>query len=252
MAMGRYLELSVSRDVQNETGEVVEYALVHLYYAESDLDRDGDGEIDGYEDFNETTLGLYFYNETLGSWVKLSPELDWVYDVGVNTTDVELYGEGYAGYVWAYLSHFSLYGLAGLPHNRAPNVTAAYPSTDVLWPPNSKFVDVSILGVSDPDGDEVTITVTAVSSDESSVSEKGSGGKNHAPDALGVGTDTVSLRAERSGTGNGRVYVVYFKAADGRGGETEGSVIVMVPHNVKKGEIQCVDDGQLYDATLSN
>jgi len=167
-------------------------------------------------------------------------------------TNVELYGEAYASYVWVYLSHFSLYGVAGVPHNRAPNVTAAHPSVDVLWPPDNKYVDVSILGVTDPDGDEVTITIMAVTSDESPVLERGSGGKTHDPNALGVGTDTASLRAERSGVGNGRVYVVHFLASDGKEGETEVFVVVQMPHDVKKGIVECVDDGQLYDATLAD
>ena len=249
LAMGRYLDLSVSQNVQNETGEIVEYAKILLYYRESDLDRDWDGELDGFGDFNETTLGLYYHNGTEGSWVKLSTELEWVYGTGVNTTDVEIYGESYAGHVWAYISHFSLYGIAGLTHNRPPNVTVAYPSVEVLWPPNGKYVNVTVEGVTDPDGDN---TITGVTCDEPSASAEGAGGKKYAPDAMGVGTDTASLRAERSGEGNGRVYVVHFLAGDGRGEETTGSVTVYVPHDVRKGEFICVDDGQLYDATGLN
>jgi hypothetical protein len=56
------------------------------------------------------------------------------------------------------------------------------------------------------------------------------------------------LRAERSGTGTGRVYRVNFTADDGDGGTCSGSVNVTVPHSKGQG-VTAVDDGQLYDAT---
>jgi hypothetical protein len=251
VAMGRYVEMTVSQNVMNETGELLEYAYVKFYYRESDLDRNGNGTITDFEDLNETALSLYFYNETMGEWVKLSEELEWVYEWGVNTTDIEVFGESFAGFLWAHLSHFSTYGVAGMPNNRPPDVSAAHPSLEYLWPVNHKLVDVSVLGVTDPDGDNVTITITAITSDEAPSTEKGSGGRHHTPDATGLGSDTASLRAERSGRGNGRVYVIHFLASDGRGGEATGSVTVCVPHHIRKGEVICVDDGQVYEATGS-
>ena len=112
---------------------------------------------------------------------------------------------------------------------------------------------VNILGVTDPDGDPVTITVTGITSDEPTATDKGSGGAAHAPDAAGVGTDTALLRAERSGRGgNGRVYEIIFTAFDGMGGECQGRVTVNVPHNRSGGSCDSVDDGQDYDATQIN
>ncbi len=55
------------------------------------------------------------------------------------------------------------------------------------------------------------------------------------------------MRAERAGSGNGRVYVISFRAEDGQGGTCTGSVKVTVPHDKGKGE--AVDDGQGYDST---
>jgi len=251
-SLSRYLEVSVSENIQGPSGEIVEYALIKAYYSELDLDGDMDGETGGPSDFNETTLCLYYYDEEQGAWVKMTPELDWVHDTGVNTTDLMLYGEEYSGYVWAHVTHFSLFGYAGEHNNQPPDVSAALPSIEYLWPADHKFVDVSVLGVTDPDGDEVTITITGVTSDEPTASDPGSGGKKHNPDAYGVGTDTASLRAERSGDGNGRVYEITFVASDGRGGETVGTVRVCVPHDVKKDEFSCIDDGQIYDATEVN
>jgi hypothetical protein len=58
---------------------------------------------------------------------------------------------------------------------------------------------------------------------------------------------TVLLRAERSGTGNGRVYRISFSASDGVGGVCSGQVTVCVPHD-RGNESICVDNGQVYDS----
>ena len=112
------------------------------------------------------------------------------------------------------------------------------------------------MGVTDPDGDPVTITILGITSDEATATDLGAGGAKHAPDADGIGTDTASVRAERSGTkkvpGDGRVYVISFTASDGRGGECEGSVIVKVPHDQSDKTCPAVDSGQNYDATGIN
>jgi hypothetical protein len=141
-AVGKYLEINVSENVQNQTSDIVSTAFIQIYYRLSDLDRTGDGDADDIEDLKEATLTLYFLNESTGLWTKLTGDLDWVVETGINTTDIELYGESYGGYVWAYLSRFSIYGLAARASsfNRPPDVSNAYPSQECLWPPNHKFV----------------------------------------------------------------------------------------------------------------
>ena len=104
---------------------------------------------------------------------------------------------------------------------------------------------MTILGVTDLDGDPVAITITGITQDEPTV--KGHGDKRR-PDASGVGTSTANLRAQRLGDGNGRVYVISFEAADDKGGVSTGSVQVTVPHDQRK-KGGCVDDGQNYDST---
>jgi len=106
------------------------------------------------------------------------------------------------------------------------------------------MVEVSILGVTDPDCDSVTIIVTRIRQDEPT---NGTGDGDTCPDAQGVGTATVQLRAERSGTGNGRMYTIYFTATDEKGGASQGSVKVSVLRNNR--EI-AVDDGPVFDSTL--
>lgn len=137
--------------------------------------------------------------------------------------------------------------------NRPPDCTKAIADPGCLWPPNHQWVPVSILGVTDPDGDPVTITITKITSDEPTASDKGSGGATHAPDASGVGTSsTAMIRSERSGNGDGRVYVITFTANDGKGGTCEGSVMVNVPHDQSSKVCPAIDSGQKYDATKIN
>lgn len=132
--------------------------------------------------------------------------------------------------------------------NQPPDCSEAVPSVLKLWPPNHQWVPIDILGVTDPDGDPITVTIEAIWQDEP-VNTVGEG--NFTPDGTGIGTSTALLRAERSGTkkvpGDGRVYHLKFSASDGRGGTCWGEVLVGVPHDVKDTPI---DGGPLYDSTL--
>lgn len=133
--------------------------------------------------------------------------------------------------------------------NRPPDCSAAGPSIGILWPPDHTFVSVVVLGVTDPEGDPITITVDSIFQDEP-VDTFGDG--SFTPDGQGVGASVAQLRAERAGSkkvsGNGRVYHVTFTADDGHGGSCAGEVQVGVPKDMGKGKTP-VDDGALYDST---
>ncbi|PKB64150.1 MAG: hypothetical protein BZY80_03705 [SAR202 cluster bacterium Io17-Chloro-G2] len=128
--------------------------------------------------------------------------------------------------------------------NNPPDCSKAAPSVSSLWPPNHKFKPVNITGVTDPDEDPITINVDSIMQDEP---VNGSGDGNTSPDGVGVGTDTGQVRAERSGAGDGRVYVIGYTASDGQGGKCDGTVDVGVPHD-KKGA-PAVNSGAIYDST---
>ncbi|MDH3524162.1 MAG: hypothetical protein OES32_11295 [Acidobacteriota bacterium] len=134
--------------------------------------------------------------------------------------------------------------------NMPPVCVDAAADPDELWPPNHKFRDIAIVGVVDPDGDPVMITITDISQDEPL---NGLGDGNTCPDGTGVGTSTARVRAERTGTpkvpGDGRVYHIGFEAEDGNGGECMGTVTVCVPHDQRPGHV-CVDGGPLFDSTV--
>ncbi len=135
-------------------------------------------------------------------------------------------------------------GLQLTEDNPLPVCSGATPSIASLWPPNHRFVGIDILGVTDSDGDEITITIDGILQDEA-VDAKDSG--NTAPDGKGVGTSTAQVRAERVESGNGRVYHISFTATDGNGGSCSGEVLVHVPVN-RNGT--AVDDDPLYDSTV--
>ncbi|NVM52610.1 MAG: DUF4332 domain-containing protein [Candidatus Helarchaeota archaeon] len=111
-ALGKYLNVTLI--INGSITDTVDSALIQIYYRLSDLDRNGNGVADDPFDIDETTLAFYWYDETTGSWIKLTEDLDWVLEVGINTTDVELYGESYAGFIWARVTHLSTYGVGGL------------------------------------------------------------------------------------------------------------------------------------------
>ncbi len=105
--------------------------------------------------------------------------------------------------------------------NQPPDTEPAFPSIDVIWPPNNKMVSITIEGVTDPDGDDVTIEITGITDDEGSDPN----------DVGGIGSDTAQVRAQRDGKGDGRVYTISFTTSDGIADPVPGSVTVTVPHD---------------------
>ncbi|TFH08403.1 MAG: hypothetical protein E4H14_06510 [Candidatus Thorarchaeota archaeon] len=106
-ATGKYLDIEITG------GLTVSEVIIQLYYRHEDIDLNGDETLGQLGDLNETTLCLYWYDPTLETWSKLSTDMDWVLAIGLNTTDVEIYGESYAGYIWAHVTHVSLFAVAG-------------------------------------------------------------------------------------------------------------------------------------------
>ncbi len=135
--------------------------------------------------------------------------------------------------------------VVGLDLNAPPVCSTAVPSRSILNRPNHKFVEIHVLGVTDPDGDPVTITIDSIFQDEA-VDAPDSG--DTSPDGQGIGTATAEVRAERVGEGgNGRVYHISFTANDDQGNSCSGEVLVSVPVSRN---MPAVDDGALYDSTL--
>ena len=124
------------------------------------------------------------------------------------------------------------------PSTGPPVCPGARPSAASLWPPNHKLVSIKVVGVTG-------VRIDRIRQDEPL---NGTGDGDTAPDGFGIGTDTARVRAERAGTGNGRVYHIFFRAEDGQGGSCSGEVLVGVPHDQGQGKVP-VDDGPLFDST---
>ena len=84
-------------------------------------------------------------------------------------------------------------------------------------------------------------TIIRVTSDE--VDNDG-GDANTCDDIQLQGPATVGLRAERTGSGDGRVYTIVYELHDQSGNTTQGTVKVEVPHD--NGHIPAIDSGAVY------
>jgi hypothetical protein len=107
-----------------------------------------------------------------------------------------------------------------------PTIKSVTASPNRLWPPNHRLVPVTVsVSVSDICDAAPTCQIISVSSNESS---DGLGDGDTAPDWLVTGNLTVDLRAERSGTGAGRVYTIKVQCTDSSGNATTKTVPVRV------------------------
>ena len=128
--------------------------------------------------------------------------------------------------------------------NDPPACDRARAHPRMLWPPTHKLVPVTITDHSWDPSHRMTTTITHVTQDEP---VNGLGDGDTGPDAVIHGSK-VLLRAERSGSSNGRVYRLHFTATKHSGESCTGSVDVWVPKSLKPG-LPMIDDGQLYDST---
>ena len=100
-------------------------------------------------------------------------------------------------------------------------------SPNVLWPPNHAYRTIeAAITVSDDADPEPTVELVSVTSDEP---DDGTDDGNTTDDVVIVDVDTVRLRAERSGIGDGRVYTFTYLATDSCGNATEVVATVTVP-----------------------
>ena len=121
--------------------------------------------------------------------------------------------------------------------NNPPDCSGAVADPMTIWPPDKDFWPVEIVGVVDPDGDEVTITVDLIFQDEKV-------GKT-LPDAY-VDADypyKVWVRAQRDGNGDGRVYTTRFTATDEHGAMCQGQVRTGIVTHDQSGDLDILDSG---------
>jgi hypothetical protein len=119
--------------------------------------------------------------------------------------------------------------LAVAASNPPPEVSAVAATPSILWPPNHKMVDVALSYEATDECGRPACRVS-VSSNEPA---NGLGDGDTAPDWQVVDEQSVRLRAERAGGGDGRVYTITVTCTDTAGGETAVSTTVRVPKSRK-------------------
>ena len=111
--------------------------------------------------------------------------------------------------------------------NPPPVISGISVDKPVLWPPNNQMVAVTVnYTVKDNCGDDAC--VLTVSSNEP---VNGVGDGNASPDWQIVDAHHVLLRAQRSGTGTGRVYTITITCTDSANNSTVRTTTVTVPHD---------------------
>ncbi len=111
--------------------------------------------------------------------------------------------------------------------NQPPRIDGIIANPSVLWPANHKLVRVnlSVTAVDNMPG-PISCQIQAVTSNEP---DNGLGDGDTAGDIQNISGLTVSLRAERSGGGKGRVYTIAVRCADSIGNASVGTTTVVVP-----------------------
>jgi hypothetical protein len=105
------------------------------------------------------------------------------------------------------------------PSGTPPTITSLTAGPDVLWPPNHKMVRVSL-----------QVTATGDPSPDCRIDSTASNEPGTEDQWVVTGPLTVNLRAERTGSGNGRVYTIRVTCTNTSGIAAQ-TVRVGVPHD---------------------
>jgi hypothetical protein len=103
----------------------------------------------------------------------------------------------------------------------APTITAASVNPSALWPPNHKMVAVTVNYNATDNCGQPACQISSVVSNEPIISA----------DYSIVNAHQVQLRAERLGSGNGRIYTIAITCTDASGNSSNQAVTVTVPHD---------------------
>jgi len=111
-----------------------------------------------------------------------------------------------------------------------PIISGVEAGPNVLWPPDHRMQPVVVTISSKDNCPGGSCKIVAVSSNEAL---NGAGDGNTETDWQITGNNTVSLRAERSGSGAGRVYTIIVECTDASGNTSRSSASVAVPHDLR-------------------
>jgi hypothetical protein len=117
--------------------------------------------------------------------------------------------------------------VSGINNDKTPPAVACSASPNVLWPPNNKLVPVNVsVTVTDTLSGSAGFTLVSATS-----SEPDSGQGDIQGFVTGTGATSGQLRAQRLGSGAGRVYTLTYSGADRAGNTASCTTTVTVPHD---------------------
>jgi hypothetical protein len=122
-------------------------------------------------------------------------------------------------------------GIATIQNDDAAPTLCVSVQPNVLWPPNHQMVEVKpCIEVTDDEDCNPVVTLVSITSSEP---DNGLGDGDTAND-IQIINGRIYLRAERSGSGNGRVYTLTYSTRDSAGNVTYATTQVSVPKSKGK------------------
>jgi hypothetical protein len=129
---------------------------------------------------------------------------------------------------------------------QGPNLTSSV-GTTTLWTVNHNLVNVGLsASAADNSGDPVTIQVFVFSDEDDLTPDS----PDFSPDARDIAPGTLRLRAERDGSGDGRVYLILIVATDSSNNLSRNCLTVVVPKSQSQSDKSIVT--QQAQAALSH
>jgi hypothetical protein len=131
----------------------------------------------------------------------------------------------------------------------APVITATT-NPITLWPPNHQYVTINVSQCVTAVTDNCAtlsssdVVITKVTSDEPEDAKGGGDGNTKNDMVIAANCQSVQLRSEREGSGNGRVYTVHLSVNDGNGNTGAATCLVTIPKSQNGNP--AIDDGPVY------
>jgi phosphodiesterase/alkaline phosphatase D-like protein len=111
-----------------------------------------------------------------------------------------------------------------------PVIQSVGATPHLLWPPDHTLIPILISVAAT---DNYAVASAKIVSVTSNAPQNGTGDGNTSPDWVITGNLTLQLRAERAGSGNGRIYTITVEVADTCGNKTYQTSTVTVPKSNK-------------------
>jgi FtsP/CotA-like multicopper oxidase with cupredoxin domain len=123
--------------------------------------------------------------------------------------------------------------------DKEPPTIASSVAVPMLWPPNHALINVGLSATATDNCPGAISLSVAVFGDEDDELPVGDG--NFSPDAKNIAIGTLRLRAERVGSGDGRVYLIVITATDAAGNTKTACHTVVVPKSPSQAHIASVN-----------